>query len=122
MLLAGQIVFLKLHSGNYALSFLAGGGARTEKSPFDPNAIQVRRIIYADSQDKKGLGEQLGYVSRELAEKLTPKMDKDGFVLMVRIMEITGVEGCENFGVNIQIEEYRPAKQSVPRHKKVPTA
>jgi hypothetical protein len=83
---------------------------RERNNPAHPNAIQVRRIVYSDVPDKPRLGEQLGYVSHELAEELAPKMDDDGFVLMAWIMNVTGGEDDKNLGVNIQIEEYRPAQ------------
>jgi hypothetical protein len=91
---------------------------REPNNPFDPNAIQVKRIVYGDTEDKHRLGEQIGYVSRELAEKLAPKMDHEGFVLMAWIMEVTGGESHESLGVNIQVEEYRPAKHPAPRRRK----
>jgi hypothetical protein len=72
----------------------------------------VKRIVYSSDnrEDNPRLGEQLGYVSRELAEKLAPRVDRDGSVLMAWIMEITGGEDYESLGVNIQIEEYQPAE------------
>jgi hypothetical protein len=82
---------------------------REPNNPVDSNAIQVRRIVHSDVRDKPRLREQIGYVSRELAEELAPKMDDDGFVLMAWIMNVTGGEDGESLGVNIQIEEYRPA-------------
>jgi HIRAN domain len=85
---------------------------REPNNPVDPNAIQVRRIVYSDVPDKPRLAEQLGYVSRDLAEKLAPKVDHEGFVLMAWIMNVSGGEDMESVGVNIQIEEYRPAKHS----------
>jgi HIRAN domain len=39
---------------------------REPNNPVDSNAIQVRRIVYGDTQDKYLLGEQIGYVSHEL--------------------------------------------------------
>ena len=83
---------------------------REPNNPFDPNAIQVRRIVYGVTEDKHRLGEQIGYVSRDLAEDLAPKMDHEGFVLMAWIMNVAGGEDNKSLGVNIQIEEYRPAK------------
>jgi hypothetical protein len=83
---------------------------REPNNPVDPNAIQVRRIVYGVTEDKHRLGEQIGYVSRELAEDLAPKMDHEGFVLMAWIMNVAGGEDNKSLGVNIQIEEYRPAK------------
>jgi HIRAN domain len=92
---------------------------REPNNPVDPNAIQVRRIVYSDvPEDKPRLGEQLGYVSHELADDIAPKMDHDGFVLMAWIMNVTGGEDKESLGVNIQIEEYRPAKHHAPSRRK----
>jgi hypothetical protein len=80
---------------------------REPNNPVDSNAMQVRRIVYGDTQDKYRLGEQIGYVSRELAEDLAPKMDFERFVLLAWIMNVTG-EDSDSLGVNIQIEEYKP--------------
>jgi HIRAN domain len=93
---------------------------REPSNPFDPNAIQVKRIVYSSDnpEDKPRLGEQIGYVSRELAEKLAPRVDRDGSVLMAWIMEITGGGDSESLGVNIQIEEYRPAKHRATTRSK----
>jgi hypothetical protein len=91
---------------------------REPNNPVDSNAIQVRRIVYSDVPDKPRLREQLGYVSRELAEKLAPKMDGDGFVLIAWIMNVTGGEDGESLGVNIQIEEYRPARHLIRGSKR----
>src|SRR3989442_13685959 len=41
---------------------------REPNNPVDRNAIQVKRIVYSDVPDKPRLREQIGYVSRELAE------------------------------------------------------
>jgi single-stranded-DNA-specific exonuclease len=79
---------------------------REPNNPVDPNAIQVRRIVYGDTQEYR-LGEQIGYVPRELAEDLAPKMDVEKFVLFAWIMNVTG-EDSDSLGVNIQIEEYKP--------------
>jgi HIRAN domain len=81
---------------------------REPTNPVDRNAIMIRRIIYSDVPDKPRLAEHLGYLSRDLAEKLAPKMDHDGFVLFAWIMEVSGTEDRGSLGVNIQIEEYRP--------------
>jgi hypothetical protein len=82
---------------------------REPNNPVDVNAIRVRRIVCTD---KPRLGEQLGYLSRELAEDLAPRMDKHGFVLFAQIIQVTGGENGESLGVNIQIEEYEPAAPS----------
>jgi hypothetical protein len=78
-------------------------------NPVDPNAIVVRRVVCSDVPDKPRLGEQLGYLSRELAEKLAPQMD-NGNVLFAWIKTVTGGEDGRSLGVNIQIEEYRPIR------------
>ena len=75
----------------------------------------MRRIVYSDVQNKPRLREQIGYVSRELAEDLAPKMDDDGFVLFGWITNFTGGEDGESVGVNIQIEEYKPVHVMRPK-------
>jgi hypothetical protein len=55
------------------------------------------------------LGEQIGYLSHELAEDLAPMMDNHGHVLLAKILNVTGHEDGHSPGVNIQIEEYKPA-------------
>jgi hypothetical protein len=87
---------------------------REPNNPVDRNAIQVKRIVCSDVPDKPRLGEQLGYLSRELAEELAPNMDEHGFVLMAWIMNVTGGEDDECLGVNIQVEEYKPTKPRAP--------
>jgi HIRAN domain len=82
---------------------------REPKNPLDPNAIVVRRVVCSDVPDKPRLGEQLGYLSRELAEKLAPQMD-NGNVLFAWIKTVSGGEDGRSLGVNIQIEEYRPIR------------
>jgi hypothetical protein len=106
-----QIIRQWCHSGD-AL-FLV----REPNNPFGRNAIQVRRIVYSDVLDKPRLGEQLGYVSHDLAEELAPQMD-DGCVLFAWIMNVTGGEDDKNLGVNIQLEEYQPAKHPSRRGRK----
>jgi HIRAN domain len=87
---------------------------REPNNPVDENAIQVRRIVCTDLPDKPRLGEQLGYLSRELAEDLVVNMDQHGFILIAKIMEVTGGENGDRLGVNIQIEEYKPATPAAP--------
>jgi HIRAN domain len=89
---------------------------REPNNPVDHNAIKVRRNVYTDVADKPKLAEQMGYVSRELAEDLAPRMDNEGHVLMAKILDLTGNENWDAIGVNIQIEEYNPAKNT-PRLK-----
>ncbi len=101
--------------------------AREPKNPVDPNAIQVRRVVCSDDADHPRLGEQLGYLSRELAEELAPNMDKRGFVLMGRIMNVTGGGYAESYGVNIQVEEYMPVREAegalpATHHRKKPAS
>jgi len=94
---------------------------REPRNPVDPNAIQVRRIVRADLPDKPRLGEQLGYVSRDLAEKLAPEMD-EGFVLFAQITAVTGGDDGRSFGVNVRIEEYEPMKQQMAASQSPGTA
>jgi hypothetical protein len=88
---------------------------REPNNPVDRNAIKVRRIVCTDVLDKPKLGEQLGYLSRELAQDLAPNMDRQGFVLMAKILQVTGRENGHSLGVNIQIEEYKPAIPAVQK-------
>jgi hypothetical protein len=69
----------------------------------------VLRVVCPDGLDDPHVGEQLGYVSRELAGDLAPDMDEHGFILFAKILNVTGGEDGHNLGVNIQIEAYRPA-------------
>lgn len=92
--------------------------SRDPKNPVDRNAIQVRRILRSDDPNNPRLGEQLGYLSRELAEELAPMMDNQRLVLMAQITDVTGGNDGESFGVNIQVNEYRPAQQMVAHPKK----
>ena len=101
--------------------------AREPRNQFDRNAIQVRRVVCSGDPSHPRLGEQLGYLSRELAEELAPTMDKQGFVLMGKIVNVTGGHDGESYGVNIQVEEYMPVSQvgcAVPaaRHNKKPAS
>jgi len=82
---------------------------REPNNPVDRNAIRVRRIVCSDVPDKPRLAEQIGYLSRELAEDLAPMMDEHGHVLIAKILEVTGHEDGHSLGVNIEIEEYKPA-------------
>ncbi len=81
---------------------------REPNNPADPCAIQVRRIVCTEVPDSPCLAEQLGYLSRDLAQELAPKMDEQGFVLIGEIMEVIGGDSGHSFGVNIRVEEYRP--------------
>jgi hypothetical protein len=83
--------------------------ARERGNPVHANAIQVLRVVCPDGPDDPHVGEQLGYVSHELADDLAPDMDEHGFVLLAKILEVTGAEDGHSLGVNIQIEAYRPA-------------
>ncbi len=88
---------------------------RESQNPKDRNAIQIRRLIYRDNG--RAVGEQLGYVSRDLAADLAPAMDA-GVWTIARITELTGgVTGWEGIsvGVNIQIEVYKLAVVKAPK-------
>lgn len=87
---------------------------REPNNPVDRNAIQVRRIVCSNVPDKPRIGEQLGYLSRELAEEFAQRMDHDGFVLMAQILDVTGGEVGESVGVNIEISVYMPAPKNTP--------
>jgi hypothetical protein len=82
---------------------------REPRNPVDPDAIQILRIVCPDDPEKPQRGEQLGYLSRELAGELAPRMDHDGFVLMAQIINVTGGESSRSLGINIEVVMYRPA-------------
>lgn len=65
---------------------------RDPKNQYDSNAIKV----YAE-------GEHIGYISKDLAKDLAPKMDK-GVVVTASIDEITGGEDGLYYGCNIKID------------------
>jgi hypothetical protein len=98
-----QVIKSECHAGD-ALYF-----AREPTNVADPNAIKVLRVVCSDVPDKPQLGAQLGYLSRELARKLAPKMDNDKLVLMGQITEVTGGDYGRSFGVNIQVVQYDSA-------------
>lgn len=87
---------------------------REPNNPVDRNAIQIRRIVCSDVPDKPRIGDQLGYLSRELAEELAPRMDADGFVLMAEIMDVSGGHNGESVGVNFEMSVYMPAPKDEP--------
>jgi HIRAN domain len=99
---------------------------REPKNPVDRNAIAVRRVVCSDVPDNPRVGEQLGYLSKELAEELAPDMDKREFVLLGRISNVTGGQDGESLGVNIQVEQYMPAQiaeGAIPAiHRKTPAS
>jgi len=81
-----------------------GAGLVLERQPenrFDPNAIAV---LYdsADLDEYK----QIGYLSRDLATKLAPKMDA-GQVIDAEVLDVTG-EDTDTLGVNIQLTVLTP--------------
>lgn len=91
---------------------------REPRNPVDGNAIQVRRVVCTDVADKPRLGEQLGYLSRNLAEEFAVRMDDDGWVMMAAILNISGEQYGESLGVNIEIAIYAPAPSATPPKKR----
>lgn len=102
------------HAGD-ALCFV-----REPNNPVDRNAIQIRRVVCSDVPDKPKVGEQLGYLSRELAEEFAPRIDTEGFVLMAQILDVSGGKGDESVGINFEMGVYIPAqpKKRKTRRKK----
>jgi hypothetical protein len=86
---------------------------REPNNPVDRNAIQIRRVVCSDVPDKPRIGEQLGYLSRELAEEFAPRVDHDGFVLMAEILDVSG-QNEENVGVNFEMSVYIPSPKDTP--------
>ena len=75
-------------------------------------------MVCSDVPDKPRIGEQLGYLSRELAEEFAPRMDTDGFVLMAEILDVSGGHDGESVGVNFEMSVYMPAPKDTPPPKK----
>ncbi|MDR1412329.1 MAG: single-stranded-DNA-specific exonuclease RecJ [Actinomycetes bacterium] len=67
---------------------------RQANNPADANAIAVRR---ADG------GHQLGFLNRDLAAQLAPRMD-DGTVWTVEVGQVTGGEDGAHFGLNVYLQ------------------
>jgi len=105
------IVRSSCHKGD-ALCFV-----REPTSSFDVNAIQVRRIVYSDLPDKPRMGEQIGYLSRSLAEEFAPRLDYDKFVLMAEILNFSGGDDSESVGVNIELKVYMPMPKGTRQAK-----
>lgn len=87
---------------------------REPTNPVDRNAIQIRRMVCTGVPDKPRIGEQLGYLSRELAEELAPRMDDGEFVLMGEILDVSGGHDGESVGVNYEMSVYMPAAKDTP--------
>lgn len=65
-----------------------------QENPVDPNALAV----FADPSLKK----QVGYIKKELSGKIVPML-KEGKKMSLRVTEMTGGEGPQSHGVNIQV-------------------
>jgi hypothetical protein len=60
------------------------------------------------------MAEQLGYLSRQLAEEIAPLLD-EGKMALGQITQITGGErGRPSIGLNIEIYLYRKVMKMVP--------
>lgn len=76
---------------------------REPESTYDRNAVRIHRLLFDGTSTV--IGEQLGYLSRELAEEFAPKLDENRLLLFPHVTEITGsLDTC--FGVNIEITLY----------------
>src|SRR6478752_872132 len=60
---------------------------REPQNSKDPNAVKVCRLVMGDSQPI--VGDQIGYVSRELAEEIAPFLD-NGATATTQIIGVTG--------------------------------
>jgi len=71
---------------------------REPDNPHDPNAVAVVRLS----------GEQLGYLSSDLACEIAPRLDR-GSRVDVEVAQVTGGEwfSDRSYGVNIKITKYR---------------
>lgn len=80
---------------------------RQPGNPADPNAVMIGRAC--EGADGPIRGEQLGYLSRDLASDLAPVLDRGKVVMIAEILELTGDITCTeggNVGVNIRVEVY----------------
>ena len=90
---------------------------REPSNPVDPNAIGVIRICHGPD-DCATFAEQIGYLSKEMAQDLAPFSD-EGPVGFAEILEITGnIAELECLGVNIRAEIYVPGDcaNDQPKH------
>ncbi len=71
---------------------------REPDNHYDPNAVMVERLS----------GEQLGFLSRELADEIAPRLDR-GSRVDVEVAQLTGggLFSGKAYGVNIRITKYR---------------
>ena len=74
---------------------------REKDNKYDKNAI----AIYSDETHK------LGYVPKDTAETLAPKMDDPKIILIFTVSEVTGRDK-DNVGCNIHIEIYDATKET----------
>lgn len=82
---------------------------REPNNPVDKNAIG----LWVETRGLLSKGEaQIGYISSELAEELSPFMTKGGR-LEIKVTDVTGGGRDESWGVNIEIKkvELKPAGQ-----------
>jgi hypothetical protein len=107
-----QIIRQWCHKGD-ALCFV-----REPNNPFDRNAIQVRRVVCSDVPDKPRMGEQIGYLSRSLAEEFAQRMDCDNLVLMAEILNFSGDGDGESVGVNVELNAYMPMPKDLPQQQR----
>jgi hypothetical protein len=80
---------------------------REPENPADRNAVLIGRVC--QGTDGAIRGEQIGYLSLELARDLAPILDQGGVVMFAEVLELTGDltgEDGGNVGVNIRVEEY----------------
>lgn len=107
---AQKIIRAKCRAGD-ALALV-----REPDNPVDLNAVQIRRILCDHDGEKHVTAEQLGYVSRELAEELAPMLDQGSYAF-AKITTLTGSlepNRRRNVGVNIEIEVYSPVSAPFP--------
>ena len=72
----------------------------------EPENIMDRNAIGIYLSAEKG-GSKLGYVKAFIAKELSQWMDKSPNKYSVKVLEITGEAGGENYGCNIEIIEVK---------------
>src|SRR5260370_35367115 len=93
---------------------------REPGNPVDARAIKICRL--AHGRNGREIAQQLGYVSHDLTEDLTPKLDDGEHWMIAKITALTGdVSGWDarSVGVNIEIEVFRYVKAGPPKRPHV---
>jgi len=81
---------------------------REKDNSYDSNAIAVH-VVPIETIDQD---DQIGYLSREVAAELAPKMDRGDRITCITKNK-TGGRNEKNFGVNVEITIYTPEEAAI---------